>query len=465
MSLPTVPPEFRLAVRHADEFVRAMASLTHPTFCPLCLLKFLAEIRMSTVTWDALRKYSHPFWNACIVLVTTKRSDEDCAALNAQLGANVQICRDTAFHASREPASQVNPLPSCFGMLYGLLANTLNGGRRSMVLNDPRKAFNSKGILWPSHPRDLTPLGPAASAEAHVAWCCRLLPISSDPLFYLGCAICVAREEVLPYLLVTPVRERLLWCLVKLLDDPNGAGVAAFPWPQHADIQPVELTAFQMTHSLRYHDNANIMLFLLAMIHGGDSTLADVWRLTKGCGDALVLSLRAIRRRLANVPDSHRSAYLSVLDTFESRLASVEDQLSDVIASGSPDQSSRYMQEILFACYRRRQCHGPGCAEVPVAKAFARCKNCLFTHYCSRECQRADWKTGQTPHKLLCQILAAVTPAYSEGSHNCDVKEAYASAVTAASDESIEALIPWALAKVGQTEHQPHVDIDTNTVL
>lgn len=348
------------------------------------------------------------------MLVTTRRIDEDCAALSSLLWSNVQNCRDRALHASSQAASESNPLPSCFTILYVQLAQTLSSGRRSTVEKVPRKAFNSKGILWPLQPRDLTPpMGPAQSAEAHVARCYRLLAISAEPLFYLACALCVTREAGFPHLLVTPVRERLLWCLVNLFD-PNGAGVAAFPWPQRADIQPLELSAFQMTwaESLKSQDTMTLTAFLGALLDGGGRTLTDVWRLTKGCEEALVLSLQAGRRRFVYVPDNWHAGYLSVLDTFEYKLASLDDQLYAVAKSGDSgdfEQWLYYMYESFEACYRLHQCHGPNCSEVPVAKAFARCKGCLFTHYYSRECQRTDWRTAETPHKLSCPSLSVLT--------------------------------------------------------
>lgn len=41
------------------------------------------------------------------------------------------------------------------------------------------------------------------------------------------------------------------------------------------------------------------------------------------------------------------------------------------------------------------------CDKVDEDDAFKRCEECLVTYYCSRECQKADWKTGN--HQVSCK--------------------------------------------------------------
>ncbi|EJD41469.1 hypothetical protein AURDEDRAFT_169367 [Auricularia subglabra TFB-10046 SS5] len=53
---------------------------------------------------------------------------------------------------------------------------------------------------------------------------------------------------------------------------------------------------------------------------------------------------------------------------------------------------------------------GKGIHETPSGKAFPLCAGCKFTQYCSKECQRADWKDASFPHKDFCPILRRLVP-------------------------------------------------------
>ncbi|EJD35009.1 hypothetical protein AURDEDRAFT_175918 [Auricularia subglabra TFB-10046 SS5] len=72
----------------------------------------------------------------------------------------------------------------------------------------------------------------------------------------------------------------------------------------------------------------------------------------------------------------------------------------------------RALQYHLLQRPRLRDCDGPGCGKTVHEKetpgAFARCANCRLMQYCSRDCQKADWRDSGFPHKEICGMLQAL---------------------------------------------------------
>ncbi|KAK0452772.1 uncharacterized protein EV420DRAFT_1558415 [Desarmillaria tabescens] len=53
------------------------------------------------------------------------------------------------------------------------------------------------------------------------------------------------------------------------------------------------------------------------------------------------------------------------------------------------------------------RCYSPGCLETftSMGRKFQFCSGCVRVPYCSRQCQRQAWKTGQAPHRIICQMV------------------------------------------------------------
>ncbi|KAJ6517292.1 hypothetical protein C8R47DRAFT_251186 [Mycena vitilis] len=52
-------------------------------------------------------------------------------------------------------------------------------------------------------------------------------------------------------------------------------------------------------------------------------------------------------------------------------------------------------------------CYAAGCTRTiqEVGHAFRKCADCKYVAYCSRQCQAADWKDSNFPHKTICKQL------------------------------------------------------------
>eukprot|EP01006_Ploeotia_vitrea_P047760 TRINITY_DN67159_c7_g1_i3.p1 TRINITY_DN67159_c7_g1~~TRINITY_DN67159_c7_g1_i3.p1 ORF type:complete len:310 (+),score=32.18 TRINITY_DN67159_c7_g1_i3:82-1011(+) len=60
----------------------------------------------------------------------------------------------------------------------------------------------------------------------------------------------------------------------------------------------------------------------------------------------------------------------------------------------------------LFRCDNYPECHK---TETEVSGRFRHCSKCRYAHYCSNECQRADWKKKHKKLCLMCCSLSLVT--------------------------------------------------------
>lgn len=423
------PKEHRAVIEQARELAAGMENYKQPTCCARCfelLLTYIAQPEASAEL-NAVRRFCHPFWRAGMVLLTTPRNDEELSSLNQLLSSNSKRCpRAADWHNSfprRVFGDFDNPLPMMIKLFYLLFTTAIQSGIGS------KKRYTSKGVLWPVHPNDLVPLGPYETIVAHLTWCCRLFPYHSQAIYYLGCAMTVCRAHVLPHLFDSPLQERVLWCLTTLLDrSPDSAGsVASSPWPwpgSSGPLAPLDFIKSQISsYSPASLDLQSVSIFVGELLWGPDFVMDDVLRLTYGYQAVLLSAVRTARRRADSADDAiTRNAY-DVLDRLAFQLelfVRMTDSGPNLASLSSQIPLLRLVDDhtrlyhSLRGCYRRRHCFGPTCGkavhEAASARAFSQCSRCRFTQYCSKECQREDWKRGTAavPHKEMCPILGAV---------------------------------------------------------
>ncbi|EJD50653.1 hypothetical protein AURDEDRAFT_112233, partial [Auricularia subglabra TFB-10046 SS5] len=65
------------------------------------------------------------------------------------------------------------------------------------------------------------------------------------------------------------------------------------------------------------------------------------------------------------------------------------------------------MHDLLRTVGDRRICAAAGCGrpEHELEKRLLVCSQCHLVRYCSKECQKAHWKTGKSPHKDICPLI------------------------------------------------------------
>ncbi|EJD37179.1 hypothetical protein AURDEDRAFT_173814 [Auricularia subglabra TFB-10046 SS5] len=77
----------------------------------------------------------------------------------------------------------------------------------------------------------------------------------------------------------------------------------------------------------------------------------------------------------------------------------------------NPEPRSTTVLEFLDRCEMSGRCLRPGCGETELSEVhgvrrFARCELCRIVRYCSKACQRADWKRAR--HKDMCPLVASM---------------------------------------------------------
>ncbi|EJD35145.1 hypothetical protein AURDEDRAFT_117443 [Auricularia subglabra TFB-10046 SS5] len=94
-----------------------------------------------------------------------------------------------------------------------------------------------------------------------------------------------------------------------------------------------------------------------------------------------------------------------------------------------------------------RMCGNHACGMTEASSAvkhkFQRCGRCMFTLYCSRNCQRQDWAEGVT-HKSVCPLLSRIAAATGNFANYDGFEVAFLSCGFEREEENL--LFRWAIA-------------------
>ncbi|EJD34858.1 hypothetical protein AURDEDRAFT_176111 [Auricularia subglabra TFB-10046 SS5] len=366
----------------------------------------------------------HDFWDACIANITAPRSESDITRLREQLRKNIRDCEHKASHPRPVPEI-AEPLRLFIHCLYTFLQHCLapppdeNGHTGIFLGKDPKKAFTNRPGMWPLHPNDLIPFGERACAAAHVRWCCEMF--SPRAVACLSCLLQGSRPTLFPSLLESPLRERVVWCLVQLLN--ADVGEDHFVWDMSVPYAAPQPLPSWMRAAAKYLGVGLAATFLRNLLWGPDGLPDDAIRLSLGFERTLLPALN-VGLGLATGTSSEReiSALVRWACLLYDRMEEPKPFLHEVArremrrldAPMEPAEMEELYQGMLCHIYVVRTCSGPSCGrgihETDTGKAFPLCAGCKFTQYCSKQCQRADWKDASFPHKDFCPILRRVVP-------------------------------------------------------
>ncbi|EJD34844.1 hypothetical protein AURDEDRAFT_117547 [Auricularia subglabra TFB-10046 SS5] len=239
----------------------------------------------------------------------------------------------------------------------------------------------------------------------------------------LGC-----RPLVFPHLLRDDLREQLIWCLVQMLNSNTGRDDYEWSDGVSRPRRPGDGHRVRIWMSyLMFHMSISVAVgFLESILNGPDSTPDDGARFSAGFEYAL---LPALNNALDLAQEAHltTSAVLTLTSWafyVHQRMADPKPELHratrlELERLGKAAKSSdRWawptLQGALYKMYSVRTCYGPSCGkglhQTLDGRPLQLCARCKFTQYCSRECQRADWKYATWPHKDFCPILRVLGP-------------------------------------------------------
>ncbi|KZV94776.1 hypothetical protein EXIGLDRAFT_766801 [Exidia glandulosa HHB12029] len=262
------------------------------------------------------------------------------------------------------------------------------------------RLFRTKLGTWPTNSSQILPGGAAVCVANLVA----SSDVSPNALQVVSMAIMRYRslvfEEVIRY------RREILQCTIYRLEQTA--------WTLR-DLSPVA----------SLHDDAHLVSsitsvythpFLLEIVFFGPGALPGDHRRFTLCYEgelyrAIVDVLAYFRNARAWTPQLPDVAGLLYIRLPSAERRSPPQFIRDKAALAVSEMRHPYIRlaRLLRVLNLRRACYNPHCGRVmqngESEKAFRVCARCKMARYCSKECQRVDWKQQQYPHKEICDIL------------------------------------------------------------
>ncbi|KZV83667.1 hypothetical protein EXIGLDRAFT_842795 [Exidia glandulosa HHB12029] len=420
---------------------------------------------------DVLRFSLSDLRNACLSALTVPRTDAELVTFKGQLLDNISLCPKVDQHdLLTDLANSNDPVDVFVDSLYMCVHPAFVGGSSSIGsrIRDG-KGWRNGGESWPTSIEQLFPHGDA-QVVAHLEWACTF--ISLFPLSVIMVYLRGFRPRVFRHLVSDRARPLLVWLIVRfLLADLH---TPLYDWPGDEPIKlPAhrELTAHGQSQSAICQQISHL---LVVIVFGPDAKGDDIGTVIRGYERVV---LRAMQHALDVVTEArendHFCKLLQILSLKVHKSLGLDNstlglrtldfsQLYPTILDPSQLAQSDFLSTVFVHIRLGHSCAAPGCDrfmqdDAANGRSFQRCATCKFVFYCSRECQRRDWKTGYSlhfpwaapgqhaAHKALCPILARIAPlvrAHPNG-------EELADALRAVRFDQSErrALMDWALAR------------------
>ncbi|EJD37142.1 hypothetical protein AURDEDRAFT_173776 [Auricularia subglabra TFB-10046 SS5] len=426
-------------------FLNAVCDPLNPTCCPWCFALLVTSTWTDTTNMLSLQKRGHDFIQACICMLVLY-SESGIPTLRMALAKAQRACpeRET-LHKHRSHGVLKDPFDILLeSLLHVVQVALICGDNPVCTASGLGVSFHRRNGFWPVEIKQLFPLGVARTVDALVHWACA--PLSGKPLDVLVSYIRVVRPVVFPVLLESPRRDRVVWLVLQALTP--GPGV---PW---TDDEPPFAMPPGLSAPIKLRRDGELVspaIYVLSNVRCGSQAHGDdAQRLFAGYEAPIRAALKAMivpPEHVEHVPD-----YICFLST----------ALGD--DAGCPHTFGEMpKRELLYNSLVRkigeRWCCGPRCDKNEISfdegvRRFLCCEHCLLVRYCSRECQRKDWKRGA--HRDMCPILATarrrglvVTEGYTKFTETITNAEMEV--------EDLDALYDWALGGnfVSQSKHLP----------
>ena len=362
----------------------------------------------------------HALWDALIGFIALPRSDDEIRDLEACLLAQAKRC--STHRLSNQPAD-ITLVHSLVEILQVTLLSALkdkSGGATQSILNradTEHRSFGCKSGKWPQVPRQLLPYGPDTSLQAYVNWAAD--PSLPDSLLFITTVTIVIFPLVIDTLEADPILKR---SLVRAITRALGNASTLQDW---RDLRESGVRPLRDVRARIITERGAVDLLEMIDICRYSSSRA-AYSLARGVEDILFPALGAyyLEQLAGDVPND--------------RLAVICHWLWVVYHTSSPRPDQRTLSPIIILILERLkkdfvqtetvtglclkalqeqtrnvQCAAANCSAKQMTLdgtiPFKRCERCRVTRYCSRQCQRADWRdggTGGVSHKQLCAIIA-----------------------------------------------------------
>ncbi|KZW01879.1 hypothetical protein EXIGLDRAFT_829788 [Exidia glandulosa HHB12029] len=381
-----------------------------PTVCPLCVTSLQEALREDDYESVVLRMRrntsNHAFFTALMEFVTADRtfSHDERNALSRRLLLNqyrrCRKCKSTRPVPRSEDSDIFDSMHSAFCEILTRCLTTHRGQKH--------RVFADANGLWPCTREQLFPLGVEQSIRMLLLSFSRIPFPEGLTVMLLNVLLVDYRPLVFPELMDEHNREVVFETII-----------AAFHrTAQEAEqLPPDAVVAFLEEPPCLYESS---VLWYLGAGPGSEPQDPDI--VSEGFEAPLY---QAIARLLTLVEDLRvePEQWLQQLASIALRLLPriptpdranppelVYKQIAEASALGD-DPYARLSQLLLYV-RNKQSCFGPECEktvlDMPSARPFARCAKCKMVKYCSKECQKRDWKDEDFPHKEICDILHEV---------------------------------------------------------
>ncbi|KZV85466.1 hypothetical protein EXIGLDRAFT_841450 [Exidia glandulosa HHB12029] len=477
----------------ATAFAVGLRNVQRPLCCPFCFDE-LADL-LDDMALEELRTTCHDFWNGCIGVVTALRTgdDSDFAALEEHFTRVAQRCTNRLHRVAavysyvRTDSPRSDLYCTFFAAVFQCVFRGLTGGDKAVTertMVRPQHGFNSRrNHTWPTSVADLFPVGERETVQALIFWCTQL--ISPHPLNVISQLLVVARPILLPLLMQEPEHGRLVWSLVQCLDPVTTTRAL----PAHSDPNiwpggqaPCENPRNWLSLDWIIEDEGRwaygaAAMFLFNLRVGVDSSTEDGDNFTIGYEGVLLPFLQrgilAVHNDDDGLPVEDLSRQLvHYVNGIQERLQLADSTLSlgfrrvrhAIKVESAKDFEFSVATPILLYLhlwYKNRACFGPDCAlpvqrNVASSRPFPFCSGCKFARYCSKTCQKRDWKELRTPglvsaysHKELCpvyrRLLAQPGLSMNQESGIKSFQEAFHGPDVCIDDHDLEVLLSIAM--------------------
>ncbi|KZV80040.1 hypothetical protein EXIGLDRAFT_733713 [Exidia glandulosa HHB12029] len=360
-----------------------------------------------------------------MVFITVSRTETSREETRRAIAAALSVCSNPFgrkrqhSHATLALLSGDNLLYMVIGMFLELVDLCLSDSDRRLVHS---QRFSSRG-LWPCSTEDLLPFGPQQSFLSLVHW----LAVRGDILVMIAFEdiFLTCRDELGPVILEDTNRRLFANAISYQMQDaltllkkersesrPPGAGNFS-PTMRILTLNDILFDILRALSPNQQLRSSTTVLLLQGFEH----------QLLKGIEEALsFIEVGVERDRLTSVA----SALHSSLGTpIEDRLGYL--RLPFFPMPSQSDSASNLAQRIICDVRMRHDCGARNCTvrERDVGRRLQRCAGCGIVQYCSKDCQRRDWKASETPHKAVCALLKRLAPLLelSEGDFRKRVRE------------------------------------------
>ncbi|EJD44630.1 hypothetical protein AURDEDRAFT_114315 [Auricularia subglabra TFB-10046 SS5] len=394
--------------------------------CPICFLAVPNLLKGDAPDIPELKTQYHDLWDACMRNLTVPRTESDTRQLHDGLRRNIDGCSlgGPAVHyalLSEWGMVHLNDPIELFEVLLCLcLCNCLYGvdssSRQTRTVIDrartPRKHFASKKGSWPIRIDQLFPYGPDRTVKA-LATISYWLPDDS-PLRILNAVLHLARPRIWCHLLEPGNILALSYALVSMTLYGTRWGIVAIQTLSQGALRERERPPIRQAAWLGNGQGLFAATEFLQTVTTGPHAHPD--DVLQFMAPHMALFRRVYRVALQQAYTSEESWRPMVI-----LLSAASDECARAREIVSEERMRRYVADAprswavtgtvrhaLHALAMR--CAGPGCARTTLdtdgtAPGLSACAKCRVVRYCSKGCQRADWRNS---HKRMCPIFSTM---------------------------------------------------------